>query len=73
MIRLSRTQEHSLWPQAARRLLDAAALHGVHHGLQAVVRAEFLVDAVQMIPRHGPSDTQFAGDLERVFGPREYT
>ena len=50
MIHLSHIQEHSLWPQAARWLLDEVALHGVHHGLQAIVRAEFLVDAVQMIP-----------------------
>jgi len=46
-------------------------LHGVHHGFQAIVRAEFLVDAVQMIPQRGQSDTQFAGDLGRVFGLRE--
>jgi len=32
----------------------------MHHGLQAVVSAEFLVDAVPLIPRRGQSDTQFA-------------
>ena len=46
-------------------------LHGMHHGLQAVVSAEFLVDAVPLIPRRGQSDTQFASDLGRVFGLRE--
>ena len=43
----------------------------MHHGLQVVVRAEFLVDAVPLILRRGQSDTQFASDLGRVFGLRE--
>jgi hypothetical protein len=43
-------------------------LHGVHHGFQAIVGAQFLVDAVKMIPQSGQRDTKFAGDLGRVLG-----
>lgn len=51
--------------------LYEAALHGVHHGFQAVVGTQLLVDAVEMIPQRRQGDTKFAGDFGRVFGFRE--
>ena len=39
----------------------------MHHGLQVVVRAEFLVDAVPLIPRRGQSDTPSSRAISEEF------
>jgi hypothetical protein len=43
--------------------LYEAALHCVHHGFKAIVRPEFLVDAVQMIPQRRKGDPKLTRDL----------
>ena len=60
-----------MFARRQRGRLDEAALHGVHHGFQAIVGTLFLVDAVQMISQRGQRDTQVTGDLGEVFGFRE--
>ena len=60
-----------MFARRQRGRLDEAALHGVHHGFQAIVSTQFLDDTVQMISQCGQRDTQVAGDLGRVFGFRE--
>ena len=45
-----RLDADEIHPNRAAAYLNEAALHCVHHRFKPVVRPEFLVDAVQMIP-----------------------
>ena len=50
------------------RILDESTLHGVHNGLEAIVRAQFFVNAMEVIPERGERDSQLPSNLGRVLG-----
>ena len=41
-------------------------MHRVHHSFKTVMRSEFFVNAVQVIPQRRQRDTQVARNLRRI-------
>ena len=53
---------------SATTALDESTLHGVHNGVESIVRAQFFVNAMEVIPERGERDSQLPTNLGRVLG-----
>ncbi len=64
---IARTSRKARPYRAVRKTSDQFSLNGVHYGFKAIVRAEFLIDMVQMVAKSLNADAESRHDLFRFF------